>query len=91
MSVANTIGAMNTKIDEQRRLLDTLEYYQWLKFQGISYSDVCGLREGKPKVRRFTSPERTLDVLLKDGSNIVIPWPPFDDDVIFKRKKTDDR
>lgn len=45
-----------------------------------------------PEMRkRYKGEQRTIrrliDFKLKDGSIVVLPWPPFDDDVIYNRKR----
>ena len=84
---------MQTKISESQRLVSTLQYYDWLSEHGICWSQVCGILKLETEVRvsRFkTATELKLSLKLRDGTVHELPWPPFDDDVIFNRKKTDD-
>lgn len=88
-------------LQEQRRLLETLEYYTWLEDQGLSWDVIRGLAclpntginwQRIPKHIRdqhkrgdYTS-SGLAGYKLIDGANIVLPWPPYDDNVLFNRR-----
>lgn len=124
---------------EQDRLLQMLEFYNWLEEHGTSWDQVKGIRPLDNTPRHFSEfrascrrhnlmhiwekyntadmvyvscgymnrwvkydPEvhvglqvehrsfpyrgRFIDIMLKNGEQLVLPWPPYPENVIYNRK-----
>ena len=80
MSVCDLANDIRVKQSESQRLLDTLLFYQWLEEHGLNWDQIKGIRQIK----------QLIDFKLVDDTTVVLPWPPFSDDVIYNRSKTEE-
>jgi len=102
MASSTILDKIEARQAESRRLTQMLRYYVWLEEHGLSWNVIAGVRgpfpssfktkqayrttcrtlgiEFNPKVRQLISYK------LRDESEVVLPAPPFPENVIFNRQ-----
>ena len=57
--------------------------YAWVKFDPEVHAEYANEVERKPHAYQG----RFIDILLKTGEQLILPWPPFSQDVVYNRKR----